>query len=129
MSRNDLRRLTLLALMIAMLAIAVPSFAKGKPSSASLSVPGVNPHAEYGSTVTVNSDGGGQADAFANISCYQDGVIVYSQWNSTGTSQFTLGPTQRWTSGDADCMASVQYLHKNGRWRTMATYGFTAVDK
>lgn len=65
---------------------------------------------------------------FAHAACTQDGVVVYEQWVSiVGGTQatFNLGPTAKWTSGDADCVGDVGKLN-GGNWNPVVSDDFHA---
>lgn len=127
----------LLALaLVAVTLFAMPGVAQAaKRSKASVSVA----DATYGSTAMAYV---GSADATAKTSsltadtssdgmlvkaeCFQNGEVVYREYStvSNGTAPLTLGPTPRWTSGSADCVAELGSFGKNMRWRATASDSF-----
>ncbi len=77
-------------------------------------------------TATVNPGG---STAWAWARCYQDDSLVYQQWvrvNAENQATFTLGPTQLWTSGTANCVAEEGTWNKNNRWQRLASTTFMA---
>ena len=62
--------------------------------------------------------------------CYQDGRLVYweaPEVTSAMTATLTLGPTDWWTSGAADCTADLQMWDvKRAQWKTLAHSTFQA---
>jgi hypothetical protein len=65
---------------------------------------------------------------WVNISCYRDGAWVYGQGHGFFAGYqfgqvFTLGPTQAWQAGAAECTASLVMWH-NGRDKTLASTSF-----
>jgi hypothetical protein len=62
--------------------------------------------------------------------CTQSSVLVYEQYLKISASgdagPFTLGPTPSWTSGQAECTASVDLFQK-GRFRPQASYSYTVL--
>jgi hypothetical protein len=63
-------------------------------------------------------------EPYVRVVCSQDGQVVYRQTKGLFAGfydpdhSFTLGPTEAWTSGSADCTASVLEL-RNGSLRTL----------
>lgn len=62
--------------------------------------------------------------------CWQNGELVMMDYSVTenGIVTVRLGPTQRWTGGEADCEISTGDFGKNGRWRSSATTAFHTYD-
>ncbi len=126
------RRVLRLAVVSALaLGLAAPAFA-APPAKASIAADGVNPHAEFGQEVTFTVDSRTERP-WVNARCYQDGEWVYGQWHGLFDGYrtepvFTLGPTPRWTGGDAECVAEVGYFGRNGRFRVEAEMAFAVVD-
>lgn len=107
------------------LALCSTAFA-AKPQPSSISVPDT----VYGSTVvatTVSNNG-----KYVYIQCYApdfSGDYVYAAFFDVGSNgQTTVGPlaSSLWTSGDADCKASVGYFKRNGwgNWVELASTNF-----
>lgn len=63
--------------------------------------------------------------------CYQNSVLVYQQYRkvaSDGNSAtFTLGPTPSWTSGGADCTATLGMFRRGSSWRALGSMSFTVL--
>ncbi len=126
------RRVLLVAVVLVLAAtLAVPAWA-ARPTKASISADGINPHATFGQNVefTVTSSA---ERPWVYASCYQDGEWVYGEWHGLFDGYytdpiFTLGPTQLWTGGDAECVAEVGYVARNGRFRVQADTTFSVID-
>ena len=77
--------------------------------------------AHYGQKVTFAVSTTATSQPFVVLKCYRSGTLVYELANGifpTSLGQvFTLGPTPSWSSGAADCTASLQ----NWSGRTPAT--------
>ena len=131
------RRAAYLALTAALaLGIAgVANAAKPAGSSISLVVLGTQTAAAttqptFGSQVTFNVSTDKTSEPWVDLKCSKGGVLVYEQWNGFyGSYQFgqtfTLGPTQMWTSGAANCTAYLDYFTSNGSARTLASTSFS----
>lgn len=66
------------------------------------------------------------SDYWVRASCSQNGTLVYKQTVrvSGGTATLTLGPTRLWTSGSADCVATLGTFNSRGRWKKSASTSF-----
>jgi len=65
---------------------------------------------------------------FVNQNCYVNGVLVSDDWRgffagALGSTTFTLGGSQLWQSGAADCTAYLVYQTKQG-WSRVASTSF-----
>lgn len=69
---------------------------------------------------------------FSSVQCYQSGVMVYSSTRGHFQDYYdyfgepvhylsSLG----WPTGDADCTASLLYQARNGRTRSLTSFGFS----
>ena len=70
---------------------------------------------------------GDRTDYWLQATCSQDGGVVYQEWVKTddaGHATLTLGPTERWTGGSADCVANAGYYGKNFKWKGVASTRF-----
>jgi hypothetical protein len=91
-----------------------------------LTAPGTAPR--FGQQVTFTLSTAGTAFPWVELRCYLGPVLVYDNWVGYFASYqfpqvFTLGPTQLWTGGAANCSATV--VDKNAkRPRTLATLNF-----
>src|SRR5262249_48924003 len=84
-----------------------------------------------GSQVTFNVSTDKTSQPWVDVKCFQNGTRVYEQWNGFYASYqfgqtFTVGPTQLWTSGAANCTADLDYFTSNGTARTLASTSFNA---
>jgi hypothetical protein len=66
---------------------------------------------------------------WVDTKCSQNGQLVYEQWagffdSYAGSKMFTLGPTQLWSGGAANCTATLVTYDKNGRPTKLATTSF-----
>jgi hypothetical protein len=66
---------------------------------------------------------------YVDATCYQNGAVVYDEWHGMwpgamfGTT-FTLGPTQSWSGGDADCTARIVVWATNGKQIVLGSMTF-----
>lgn len=66
---------------------------------------------------------------WVRVTCFQGGELVYSQSHGIYESYdfeqtFTLGPTGRWTGGDASCNADlIQWVNGDARTITSLAFG------
>lgn len=87
--------------------------------------------ANWGDTITfsVNSNyTANSAGPWVDMYCYQNGAFVYSQTAGFGpdypwAANYTLSSAY-WTSGPANCTATLYYNAKNGRHVDMSTLKF-----
>ena len=86
--------------------------------------------AHYGGQVTFKISTTVTTKPFVKLDCYQNGAYVY--WSSAGffpdypwqwAQNFTL-TSSYWTSGAADCIATLYYSAGNGKFPTLATTSF-----
>ena len=66
---------------------------------------------------------------YVNLNCYQNGAWVSGEWGGfyAGSAYdriFTLGPSNSWTSGDADCKADLVEWTAKGSLAVRASTGF-----
>jgi hypothetical protein len=87
------------------------------------------PDGYFGGTTVATTNPGG--DVAVHAQCFQSGVAVWAQVarvDANNQAVLTLGPTPRWTGGDADCTAAEGYWTKTGRWRVLAETTFHVSD-
>lgn len=87
--------------------------------------------ANFGDTITFNVTGSASSAAgpWADLFCYQNGQFVFSQTAGFGSAYpwdpyYTMSSAY-WTSGGADCSATLYTTDKRGRHQNMATLQFT----
>ena len=78
-------------------------------------------HATYTLTTTLSYP-------YVNEKCYVNGALVSNDWrgffpSSLSTQTFTLGGSQLWQSGAADCTAYLVFQTQKG-WSSVASTGF-----
>jgi hypothetical protein len=83
--------------------------------------------AHFGQQVTYNLSTS-LAYPYVNQDCYVNGVLVSNDWRgfftgALGTTTFTLGGSQLWQSGAADCTAYLVYQTKRG-WTQAGSTSF-----
>jgi hypothetical protein len=66
---------------------------------------------------------------YVNLNCYQSGAWVSGEWGgfysgSAYDQLFTLGPSNSWTSGDADCKADLVEWTAKGTLAVRASTSF-----
>jgi len=131
--------------LVAAFSLAVSSVAlAGKPggnaggkSSSSLSlvvlsssgVASATTQPTFGSHVTFNVGTTATTQPYVGVKCFQNGSRVYEQWAGIfadfyGSQTYTLGPTQLWTGGSANCTASLVSFDSRGRATTLASMAF-----
>jgi len=62
---------------------------------------------------------GDRSDYWVVAKCFQVGLLVSAEWvsaDAAGYAHLTLGPTERWTTGAAECTAEAGFYGKNFRW-------------
>ena len=137
MTRSGLRFAVLAALVLAL--VLVPTALAGNAgnggSSSSITLVPLDPDAggaNFGEQVTFNVSTNA-TKPWVEVACYQNGGLVYNQWHGFfpeyGWDQiFTLGPTQSWKGGDADCTGRLFVVSnpKTGRQTTLAITSFHA---
>ena len=83
----------------------------------------------FGDTVTFVVETSATAYPYVTLKCYKDGTLVSQESNAmfaTSLSQdFTLGPTMLWTSGAADCTATLESWGSSRR-RTVTVLASTS---
>jgi hypothetical protein len=135
MLRNIARQGSIVAvLLVATTSVALAAAGGGKPSSSSsislqlLAAPTTSGSADpsYGQSVTFNVSTSATSQPFVHIKCSQNGTLVYQAWQAwfygaNGPQSFTLGGTDAWQGGAADCTA---YLEN---WDSYGTKGKVSV--
>jgi hypothetical protein len=133
-----LRRIAPAVALAAVLALSGTAFAsnngggpnKSSSSSISLALP-IGPAAttgpNYGSSVTFVISTTETQSPYVNLRCYQNGALVAEGWagyfdGALGSESFGLYSPQ-WTSGAADCTASLE-MNSNGHWKELASTSF-----
>jgi hypothetical protein len=91
-----------------------------------LTAPGTDPR--FGQQVTFSVSTTATAYPWVEVRCYQNATLVYDNWVGYFSSYefpqvFTLGPTQLWTSGAANCTAAL-VSEDSRRPKTLATLTF-----
>ena len=84
---------------------------------------------KYGSNVWFSVQTADTAQPWVDAKCFQSGKLVYQQWNGEWAGyykdpMFTLGPTQLWTGGAANCTADLVAFDSNGNARVLASMTF-----
>ena len=77
----------------------------------------------------LNGDTVSWSQPYVNLNCYQNGAWVSGEWGGfyAGSAYdriFTLGPSNSWTSGDADCKADLVEWTAKGSLAVRASTGF-----
>jgi hypothetical protein len=133
-----LRRIAPAVALAAVLALSGTAFAsnngggpnKSSSSSISLALPfgaAATTGPNYGNTVTFNVSTTATQYPYVNLQCFQNGALVGQGWagffaGALGSEAFGLYSPQ-WTSGAADCTASLD-MNVNGRWKVLASTSF-----
>jgi len=83
----------------------------------------------FGDQVTFNVSTTATDTPWVDARCYQGGTLVYEQWAGfyagyPAGQTFTLGPTQMWTGGAANCTARLVEWTSKGTDKTLASVGF-----
>ena len=85
----------------------------------------------FGDTVTFNVQTSATAYPWVTVTCKQNGTQVYQAsrgiFATSLSEDFTLGPTGLWTSGAADCTATLENwdsYSKNGTITPLASISF-----
>ncbi len=99
----------------------------GKGNGGTITLDQSDPHFGDQVTFTVSTDGTDRP--WVNARCFQAGELVYEQWHGIYEDYFfepvfTLGPTPKWTSGGANCVADLVQWLKNGSPKTIASVQF-----
>jgi hypothetical protein len=131
------RRLVLLVLIGALVAwAAAPAAAKpgrkpGKPGGDSSIVLDQPAPIHHGDVITFSVQTSKTDRPHVLLTCHRGGQQIY--WNTVGMfddyyrlfgePDFLLSSTS-WTSGEADCLAELQYRHRNGSMRTITSLSF-----
>ena len=120
-----------LVLALALTMVVTPADAKRKGGGGSSATIAINEPAPYvfGQDITFATSGSRSNSPWVRVRCFQGGERVYTETNPVGGNAyvddvFTLGPTRKWTGGDADCTAELGFYARNGRWRTEASMSF-----
>jgi hypothetical protein len=106
------------ALALAPVALAAKGAGGGKPSGGSTRTGTISlvllngdTQPQFGHQVTFNVSAS-WSQPYVNLKCYQNGAWVSGEWGgffagSAYDQIFGLGPSNSWTSGDADCQADL----------------------
>jgi len=126
-----------LAAVLAVGMVSAPVFAgKAKPgggsttgSTIALSLMDGATEAHYGARVTFNIATAATASPYVHLRCYASGTMVLEAWRgyfptALGNQWFYLGPTPSWSSGAADCTATLEKSTSRGGWSVLATTNF-----
>lgn len=123
-----MRKTLLAALFVGVL--AVPGIANAARGESVITLDRHNPYA-IGEVVTFSSSTTLSDHPWETVRCLQGGEQVFYEshpayWpNATADpGEFTLGPTDLWSSGAAECVAELRVIGKNGSLRTVASVGF-----
>jgi hypothetical protein len=138
MFRNIARQGSIVAaLLLVAASAALAAGGGGKPSSSSsislmlMAAPTtsgtVSP--SYGDAVTFAVSTSATSQPFVHVKCSQNGSLVYEAWQAwaKGPQSFTLGGTDAWQAGAADCTAYLENwdsYSKNGKITVLASTGF-----
>ena len=101
--------------------------AGGGKTSSTVAIVEEGPYS-FGEQITFSAITTATESPWVQLSCSQGGALVYFQAHGLYDSYdfepiFTLGPTGKWTAGDATCEANlVEWV--NGKTRTLATLAF-----
>lgn len=115
-------RLVLATLAVA-LAIVPAAGAKGGSSITLVGSPA------FGQQVTFNESTTATSTPWVETRCYRNGQLVYDAWagfyaSYTGSQMFTLGPTELWSGGSANCTANLDNMGKTGKPSVLASTSF-----
>lgn len=118
-------------LVILSLALAACNSAVGEIEEAGMrGVITVQTPAYFAETVEATANPGGES--WVQVECFQSRALVYTQTvqvDEDNKAYLTLGPTWRWTGGNADCTAEELVRGKKlGQWRVVARTTFEAID-
>jgi hypothetical protein len=125
--------LTVAGAVAAALVLAPASLAKGPPASSSSSLRLVlmnstDGFAHWGQSVTFNVSTTATSRPFVGLNCYQNGAWVYT--SSVGYypgypwDQFFTLMSGNWTTGAADCTATLYAVNSRGRQSNLASLSF-----
>lgn len=99
----------------------------GSTSTVTIDQPG--PY-QVGDRVTFTPSTTATAKPWEKVQCFQNGALVMNEshpdyWPNTldDPGEFVLGPTDLWTSGGANCVATLQMNTKQGM-KPLATVSF-----
>jgi len=88
--------------------------------------------ANYGDTVTFNVSTTATSTPYVDLTCSQNGAMVYSATSGyfpsypwPWTKDMNLA-SQMWTGGQASCTATLYTFNSKARKQTLATLSFTA---
>jgi len=123
-----------------MMIAALPAWARGGgggggstinlviPGAASTTAGASSP--SFGQQVTFSESTTATAYPWVDTKCSQNGQVVFEQFagffaSYSGSQMFTLGPTQLWSGGAANCTASLISYDRNGSPKALATTSFS----
>jgi hypothetical protein len=137
MFRNIARQGSIVAVLLLVTAsAALAAGGGGKPSSSSsislmlMAAPTTSAASpSYGEAVTFAVSTNATTQPFVHVKCSQSGALVYEAWQSwaNGPQSFTLGGTDAWQGGAANCTAYLENwdsYSKNGKITALASTGF-----
>lgn len=82
------------------------------------------PAPSFGDQVTFTVTTDRTDEPFVQVDCFQSGALVYRQ-TLRATEAFTLGPTELWQGGSADCTATaLRYDGRKGLLRPIGSMEF-----
>jgi hypothetical protein len=119
--------------------VALPAWARGGggstislviPTSGLASTTSGTASPSFGQQVTFAESTTATSTPWVETKCYQSGQLVYDAWagffaSYSGSQMFTLGPTQLWTGGAANCTADLVGYSKTGKATTLASTSFS----
>jgi hypothetical protein len=124
-----MRKTLLAALFVGVVAVA-PGAANAAKGDSVITLDRHNPYA-IGEVVTFSSSTTLSDRPWETARCFKEGEQVYYEshpayWPNRGDDpgEFTLGPTDLWSSGGASCVAELRVIGKNGALRTVASVDF-----
>ncbi len=123
-------RKTLGTVLVVGALVATSGVANAARGESTITLDRHNPYA-IGEVVTFTSSTTLSDRPWETARCFQNGALVYFEshpayWpnRSSDPGEFTVGPTDLWAAGAANCVADLQVIGKNGALRTVASVGF-----
>ena len=89
--------------------------------------------AHFGARVTFSITQTATPYPYVHLMCYQGGSMVAEGRQgffstAIGNEWFTLGPTDYWTGGAADCTARLEKYSSRGTWSVLGSTSFTVYE-
>jgi hypothetical protein len=83
----------------------------------------------FGHTVTFALSTTATAYPYVHLRCFRGGSLVLESWQgffstAIGHPWLTLGPSNSWSGGDADCTANLEKATSKGSWSVLAATSF-----